>query len=151
MEHVINGLVKKHAELDGHIDYHKAQIKELTEGMKSIGEAIKVIEPEFNLREIKAKQHKPNNRFFKSREATQLLLDGMRESGGEASTLDLLASVALKKGIDVDSLSYEERRAFKATLFTITKRLQKRGVVKELRREGAVIVWALCELDAAST
>ena len=146
---MISGLAKKHAELDGLIDHHQDKIKELKDDLRSIREAIKVIDPDYNLREIKAKQPKKNNRYFKSREATQLLLDGMREADGEVSTNDLFEGIARKKGIILDNLAYEDRRAYKATLFTITKRLQKRGVLKELRREGTEIVWGLCQLDNA--
>ena len=78
--HVINGLVSKHSELAGQIEHHQKQIKQIQKDLTAIAAAIKVIEPDFNLREIKAKAPKPNNRFFKSREATQLILEAFRDT-----------------------------------------------------------------------
>jgi len=141
--HVINGLVSKHSELAGQIDHHNKQIKQIQKDLTAIAGAIKVIEPDFNLREIKAKAPKPNNRFFKSREASQLILEVFRDSGNDISTSEVFDRVASAKGIDIDSMKDEDWKAFKATLFTIMKRMQKRGIIEEGGREGQTIIWRL--------
>ena len=141
--HLIGGLVSKHSELAGQIDHHQKQIKQIQKDLTAIGGAIKVIDPDFNLREIKAKAPKPNNRFFKSREASQLILEAFRDIDGDATTADIMNHVAHKKGIDVEALSPQDWRAFKATLFTIMKRMQKRELIKEVSRDGQLITWRL--------
>ena len=72
--HVISGLVSKHSELAGQIQQRQQEIAELKGDLDKIASAIKVIEPEFNLRAIKSKIIKPQNRYFKPREANKLLL-----------------------------------------------------------------------------
>jgi len=141
--HVITGLVTKHSELMGQIEYHQSQIVQLKRDMDSIGGAIKIVQPEFNLREIKAKTTKRNNRFFKSREASQLILEVFRDSGTDVSTSEVFDRVASLKGIVIDELEDKDWKAFKATLFTIMKRMQKRGILEEAGREGQTIIWRL--------
>jgi len=51
--------------------------------------------------------------------------------------------VATLKGIELDAMKDEDLKAFKATLFTIMKRMQKRGIIEEERREGQAIIWRL--------
>ena len=145
--HVISGLVDKHSEISGQIEYHQKQIAQLKRDADSIGGAIKIIDPEFNLREIKAKQVKPQNRFFKSREASQLILEAFRDIGGDVATDDIQANVAQKKELDLDAMSVEDRKAFKATLFTIMKRMEKREVIQPVNKRGTVIVWRLLPSD----
>ena len=146
MEHVISGLVKKHSELAGKIEYHRSQIKELNDDRQSIGEAIKVLQPDFNLRDIRSKQVKPNNRFFKSREASILLLDSMREAQGPCTTIEIVGAVALKKDIDLAELNKRDRDAFKATLFTVLKRQEERGVIVKEGKAGTAYLWQLADL-----
>ena len=141
--HVIGGLVSKHSELSGQIQHHQKQIKDIQRDLAAIAGAIKVIEPDFNLREIKAKTPKPNNRFFKSREASQLILEVFRDAVSDISTSEVIDRVATLKGIELDAMKDEDLKAFKATLFTIMKRMQKRGIIEEERREGQAIIWRL--------
>ena len=140
---VISGLVTKHSELAGQIQHYQKQIDRMQADMNAIGSAIKIIDPEFNLREIKAKTPKPNNRFFKSREATQLILEAFRDLGGDQATDAIQAYIAERKQLDLEAMTVEGRRAFKATIFTIMKRLQKRNLISESDRRGTVIVWRL--------
>ena len=141
--HLIGGLVSKHRELAGQIDHHQKQIKNIQKDLAAIAGAIKVIEPEFNLREIKAKAVKPQNRFFKNREASQLLLEAFRNIGGDIKTCDLHANVAQKKGLDLEAMEYEDRRAFKATLFTILKRMEGRELIQQVGKDGTAVIWQL--------
>ena len=144
---VISGLVTKHSELAGQIQQHEQQIKKLKADIDAIGKSIKIIEPEFNLREIKAKAPKPNNRFFKSREATQLILEAFRDANGDAATDDIQSAVAKRKDLDLEALSIDDCRAFKATVFTIMKRLEKRGMIQQVDKRGTIIVWRLLPCD----
>lgn len=141
--HLISGLVTKHSELAGEIQAYQQRITELKVDLDKIASAIHVINPEFNLRAIKSKIKKPQNRFFAPREAYKLLLECFRDAGGDINSRDLYANVAKKKGLEFETMDSREVRYFKMTLHTTLKRLQESETIKEVDRVGAVIVWRL--------
>ena len=141
--HVISGLVTKHSELAGQIQVHQQRMIELKADLDKIASAIKVIEPEFNLRAIKSKVIKPQNRFFKPREANKMLLECFRDAEGDISSSELHTNVAIRKGLDLKAMESDEARYFKMTLHTTLKRMQESKIIEEVGRNGAVIVWRL--------
>ena len=93
--HLISGLVTKHGELAGEIQEHQQRVAELKHDLDKIASAIHVIDPEFNIRAIKSKIKKPQNRYFEPREANKLLLECFRDAAGDISSSDLYANVCL--------------------------------------------------------
>ncbi len=138
--HVISGLVAKRGELDGEIDYHQKLINGISDQLKALDAAIKVFDPEYKLRNIKAKKYHRKNHFFRHGEGNTLLMDLMREAGGEITTPQIVDKAARLKGL---SLTDVDRKSFSASLFTILKRLQGKGIVEEVGRVDNVIRWAL--------
>jgi len=138
--HVISGLVSKHSELAGEIDYHQNRVKQIRADVEAVATAIKVFDPDYDLRTIKAKPVRAKNQFFKHGESNRLLLDVIREAEGDISTPEIVEEVARVKGIDLPSI---DRKAFTATLFTVLKRLQGKKVIEEVGRVDGVIVWRM--------
>ena len=141
--HVISGLVSKHSELAGQIQQRQQEIAELNGDLDKIASAIKVIEPEFNLRAIKSKIKNPQNRYFRPREANKLLLECFREAQADITSTDLYKAVAVTKGLDLDTMEDRQVKYFKMTLHTTLKRLQESETIQEVERRGPVIVWRL--------
>lgn len=138
--HVISGLVSKHSELSGEIDYHQSRINQIRSDVEAVATAIKVFDPDYDLRTIKAKSVRAKNQFFKHGESNRLLLDVVREAKGDISTPEIVEGVAKIKGVDLDSVDH---RAFTASLFTVMKRLQGKKVIEEVGRVDGVIVWRM--------
>lgn len=138
--HVISGLVAKCSELSGELEYHQNKIKQIGHDVAVLESAIKIIDPDYDLRTIKAKQRRVKNNFFAHGEGNTLLMDLFRESKGRISTSQIIERAAQKKGYDLASI---DRKAFTASLFTTIKRLQAKGVVNEVDRVNNVIVWEL--------
>jgi hypothetical protein len=136
----MSALVSKRGELHGQIDYHQNEIKKIKIDMESMDRAIKVFDPDYDLRKIKSRKTNGKNNFFEPREGNTLLLDVFRETARPISTGDLLDEVILRKGFDREVIDV---KALRASLFVILKRLQTSGVVKELERDGLVIIWGL--------
>jgi len=138
--HVISGLVSKHSELAGEIDYHQSRVKQIRADVEAVATAIKVFDPDYDLRTIKAKPVRAKNQFFKHSESNRLLLDVIREAKGDISTPEIVEGVAKIKGIDLDII---DRKAFTASLFTVLKRIQNKNVIEEADRVDGVIVWRM--------
>lgn len=138
--HVISGLVAKHSELAGEIDYHQNKIKKIKVDIDAVETAIKVFDPDYDLRSIKLKAVRSKNHFFKHGESNKLLMDVIRDVDRDISTSGIVDEVAKRKGIKLDSI---DRKAFTASLFTVLKRLQSKSVIKEVDRVDNVIVWRM--------
>ena len=67
-------------------------------------------------------------------------MDIFREVDRPISTGDLLDEVIARKGFDREVIDV---KALRASVFVILKRLQASGIVKELERDGLVIIWTL--------
>ena len=111
--------------------------------MSTMDAAIKVFDPDYNLSKIKKRKTNGKNSFFEPREGNTLLLDIFRETARPISTGDLLDEVIARKGFDREVIDV---KALRASLFVILKRLQASGIVKELERDGLVIIWELVAL-----
>jgi len=72
-------------------------------------------------------------------------MDIFRELNRPISTGELLDEVIARKGFDREVIDV---KALRASVFVILKRLQKSGIVKELERDGLVIIWGLSEICA---
>jgi len=138
--HVMSALVSKRGELHGQIDYHQSEIKQLKSDMESIDKAIKVFNPDYDLRKIKSRKANGKNSFFEPREGNTLLMDIFREVARPISTGDLLNEVISRKGFDTEVIDV---KALRASLFVILKRLQKSNVIEEVNRDGLEIIWNL--------
>lgn len=138
--HVMSALVTKRGELSGQIDYHQNEIKKIKADMASMDAAIKVFDPDYDLSKIKKRKTNGKNSFFEPREGNTLLMDIFREVARPISTGDLIDEVIQRKGFDREVIDV---KALRASLFVILKRLQKSGVIREVERDGLVIVWGL--------
>jgi len=109
------------------------KIRQIKADMDAVSASIKVFNPDYDLRTIKAKSKRSSSQIFKHGESSTLLMDVIREADRDISTTDIVDEVAKRKGIDLASV---DRRAFTASLFTVLKRLQAKEIIKEASRVG---------------
>lgn len=96
--HVISGLVFKRSELAGLVEHHRKQIARIGDDLKALDAAIKIFDPDYDLRTVRAKSHLTKNSFFEHGEASKLILDVLRETEGKLNTLDIGNCIAARKG-----------------------------------------------------
>ena len=136
----ISGLVAKRSELSGDVHYHADKIRQTKKEIATIDAAIKLFDPDYNIRLIPSKRRAEKNKFFRNGECSRLLMDIIRDSGTPISTQDVVETTASSKGIDLEDI---DRRAFNASIFTVLKRLQSRGIIAEDSRIESVIQWVI--------
>ena len=141
--HVMSALITKRGELAGQIDYHQSEIKQLKVDMDSLDKAIKVFDPDYDLRKIKTRKTNGKNNFFEPREGNTLLMNIFREVDRPISTHELMDEIIERKGFDTEVIDV---KALRASVFAILKRLQSTGIVEELKRDGLVIIWQLTHI-----
>jgi hypothetical protein len=78
--HIISGLVSKRSELAGLAQHYQAEINRISGDIKHIDATIKLFDPEFDLRTVRAKEHRERNQSFNKGECQRTILDILRES-----------------------------------------------------------------------
>ena len=138
--HVISALVAKRGEFSGQIGYHQKQIKQIQVALAAIDTAVKIFDDSYDLSSIKSKRPANKNSFFQNREGSTLLMEIFRAAHAPISTHDIMNKVMEKKGFDSELI---DTKALRSSVFVILKRLQTKNVIKEVGRDGLVIIWSL--------
>lgn len=121
------------------MDHHKKELARLAEELQAIDKAIKVFGPSYSIAGIRTKRYQRKNSFFEYGEANKLVLDIIRR-GQPISTSDIVAELAIVKGIDADSDLFP---LFKDSVKSTLKRQKKQGLIVDDHREKGVSFWKI--------
>ena len=138
--YAISDLIEKRRELSGQVEHYKDQIKVVKADLAAIDAAIKIFDPEFDLRTIKPKGIRSINQFFAHGESTTLLMDLLREAAKPLTTTEIVDEAASRKGYSFDNI---DRRSFTASIFTTLKRLEEKEVAEQSGKQGLAVLWKL--------
>jgi len=141
--HVVSGLVSKRSELAGLIEHYMHEIKRMDADLHHLDATIKMFDPDYDLRTIRAKQHRKNNIYFKSGECARLVSDVLREAGSVMSTEAVALAVLKKKGLDADNKDVVV--FFKKAAITALRHQANRKLVKNTGHatDGITLLWVL--------
>ena len=143
--HVVSGLVAKRSELSGIILNHQAVIKQLTADIANIDGAIKLFEPDYDLRTIKAKAPRQANPWFEHGEVGRMVLDALRTMTTPLSTRQIGEAMLAVKGVIVETS--KERDALLKIVLCAAQSLERKGIVKMVGRVSdsarSAMLWVL--------
>ena len=144
--HVVSGLVAKRSELSGLIAHYQDEIRRIAADLAHVDGAIKIFEPDFDLRTVRPKAHRQSNPYFEQGEIPRMVLDILRTSNGEPmSTRDVGERMLHAKGIARDDV--ENWDAVLKPILSALKRLTTAGsvvMVGRVSRPGrAMMLWKL--------
>lgn len=126
--HVVSGLVAKRSELSGQYQQHQEAMREIVAAISSIDTAIKLFDPDYDLRTIKSKVPKHTTKWLDHGEASRFILDTLRTATSPLSTRQLGEAMVKYKGLVVNG-SKEWDLALKPVLGA-AQRLAKKGTIK---------------------
>ena len=139
--HVMSGLIAKRCDLAGELVQFEKEIKRISAGMEALDVAIKLFDPDYDLRKLKAKRKFNRNTFFKNGEASRLILDLLRTTDRPLNTVELAYGAAKAKGINLETAN---QNALKACILTVLSRLRTNGTIMEVGRgDNQTIRWSL--------
>ena len=144
--HVVSGLVAKHSELAGIIQFHRAEIERVAADLKHLNATIKLFSPEIDLRSLGAKRVTSSSacvggfKQFKSKESHTLVLDQLRVATEPLSAAMICAAIMADRGMEETK---DLRISIQRTLTGTLRRLEKRGLVKEVERAGLTVFWQI--------
>ncbi len=142
--HMVSGLVAKHAELAGLIQFHRAEIERVAADLKHVDATLKLFSPEFDLRSLGVKRVRKSSlggfKRFKGNESQTIVLDQLRQAKKPISATMICTALMVARGIED---TREMRISINRTLTGTLRRLEKRGLVKEVGRSGVTSLWQL--------
>ncbi len=144
--HVVSGLVAKHSELAGIIQFHRAEIERVAADLKRLDATIKLFAPETDLRSLGVKRMTSSSasvggfKHFKSKESHTLVLDQLRVATEPLSAVMICTTIMADRGMEDTK---ELRISIQRTLTGTLRRLEKRGLVKEVERAGLTVFWQI--------
>ena len=142
--HIVSGLVAKHSELAGLIKFHHIEIERIAADLKHLDATLKLFAPEIDIRTLTSKRVRKSSmggfKRFKCKESHTLVLDQLRVATAPLTTAMICTSIMDDRGMDDTK---ELRISIQRTLTGTLRRLAKRGMVKEVGRDGVSILWQL--------
>ena len=130
--HVISGLVAKRSELDGIIQFHRNELQRLSGDVAHLDAAIKLFDPDYDLRTIKAKAPRQVNPWFEHGEANRRVMDILRASSTPLSTRQIGEAMIAAKGVTVTGT--QEWDSVLKPVLSAAQRLERKGILKMLGR-----------------
>jgi hypothetical protein len=144
--HVVIGLVAKHSELAGIIRFRRAEIERITADLKHLDATIKLFSPETDLRSLGMKRVISSStsvggfKHFSNKKSHTLVLDQLRIATEPLSAVMICTAIMGDRGMeDTKKLRISIQRTLTDTL----RRLEKRGLVKEVDRPGLTVFWQI--------
>ncbi len=143
--HVVSGLVAKRSELAGQYRQHQEAMQVISAAISSIDIAIKLFDPDYDLRTIKCKVPKHTTKWLNHGEAGRFVLNALRAASTPLSTRQIGEAMIKHKGLTVNGAK-EWDLALKPVL-AAARRLEQKGSIKMIGRvdgfpRGAMI-WEL--------
>jgi hypothetical protein len=146
--HVVSGLIAKHSELAGKIQFHRAEIERVSADLKHLDATIKLFSPETDLRSLGVKRVTSLSasmggfKHFKNKESHTLVLDKLRVATEPLTAVMICTAIMADRGMEE---SKELRISIQRTLTGTLRRLEKRGLVKEVGKtdNGLSVLWQI--------
>lgn len=138
--HVISGLIAKKAELSGLFKHYQLELGKIASDLQHIDATIKLFDPKFDLRTVKAKGVRERNQYFKPGECARITLNVLRESTVRMNSRDIAVAVQSSKGLDG---SPDTSKQVQKSVFATLGRLEAKGLAKRTGKEGLLYYWQL--------
>nr|VGM37050.1 Uncharacterised protein [Klebsiella pneumoniae] len=139
--HVVSGLVAKRSEVSGLISHYQHEIARLQGDMQHLDATIKLFDPDYDLRTIRAKQIRQSSRLFANGECHRLMLEALREMDGQGSTGEIALRIHARKGLEEDTL-----KAVHHGLDAVLRRAASSGLLVKVGRNESGNLWKLADL-----
>jgi len=134
--HVVSGLVAKRAEMSGLIQKYQSEIDRILSEISHIDATIKLFSPEYDLRSIRAKKRRVQNKYFKPGECPRLVLDILRKAECSITSRQISEAMLQAKGLEpnAEMIDQMQRNALGVLKILENKRLVVQGMPEGLAR-----------------
>lgn len=137
---VLHALTRKRAELAGKIEHNQLELRHLIAELNHIDAAIRIFNPDIDVRAIRSKPVPPRHAAFKG-EVTRVVLRTLRESEVPLTSRDLAVVLMRERGLNPD-----DRELALIMVKRIGQCLQskrRKGLVRVAASVGALQAWEI--------
>lgn len=145
--HIVSGLVAKHSELAGLIQFHRTAIERIVTDLQHLDATLKLFAPEIDLRSLGTRRVRQSSvgggfKRFKSKESHTLVLDQLRVAAEPLTTVMMCTAIMADRGMEDTK---ELRTSIQRTLTGTLRRLEQRGLVIDVGRaeNGLSALWQI--------
>lgn len=145
--HIVSGLVAKHSELAGLIQFHRSEMERVAVSLQHLDATLKLFAPEIDLRSLGTRRVRQSSvgggfKRFKSKESHTLVLDQLRVAVEPLTTVMMCTAIMANRGMED---TQELRTSIQRTLTGTLRRLEQRGLVKDVGRaeNGLSALWQI--------
>lgn len=138
--HVVSGLIAKRADMAGMIGHHKKEMERLMGALGHLDATIKLFAPEFDLRTVRAKEHRKRNQYFRPGECQRLVLEIFRDARGPLSSRQIAEQIIERMQMDPSSILIEQMQK---NAIAVVHRLEKADTVALAGKDGLGQTWTL--------
>lgn len=138
--YAISGLVAKRSEMAGMIEHHQKEIERLRQCLYQIDAAIRIFDPAYRIRSIKATEYRRYSRIFKKGECYRLCLEALRRADDVLSTTLITEIIMHKK-----SVPQEQQSTVTDSVNNSLRFAERRGIVQRVGMDGVSIRWKIAD------
>lgn len=141
LDHTINALIRKRAEIAGQIECHQDALNQLIVDLDNVDHTLRLFAPDIDLEEIEPKPVPPRNQAFKG-EMKRLVLDAMkRAKGAPIDSRELTQIVMQYRGLGTSNLRL--RATMLKRVCAALNAMRRRGLVVSEKGENGLLAWRL--------
>ena len=137
---VLNGLVKRHADLLGEAEAIRAQLDEISAALIHLDATILLLDPAFDLTAVRPRNHMVEDPYY-ARPHARIILGLLREAGEPLTTVEIKHRVMAMEGLD--ARDPRVRRETGKRVSNALNRQRMRGTVRSEPGDGHVVKWAV--------
>ncbi|MDP1950542.1 MAG: hypothetical protein Q8K59_05520 [Nitrosomonas sp.] len=122
--------------MSGLIHKYQTEIDRISSEISHIDATIKLFSPEYDLRSIRAKKRRVQNKYFKPGECPRLVLDILRKAGCSITSRKISEAMLQTKGLELNAemIDQMQRNALGVLKILENKRLVVQGMPEGLAR-----------------
>ena len=139
-DYVIQGLIKRHAELAGEGRAIRARLAQVDTDLVHLASVIRQFDPECEVESIRPKRQAGPGKAYRG-ERSRLLLEVLREAGKPLTAAEIVRGMLLRHGVDP-----EDRLAVRKLAKPVDAALarqERRGVLAAAREPGRLVLWTV--------
>ncbi len=140
-EYVVNGLVKRRAEIAGEIENTQKKLGDLVEDLAQLDAVILQFDPSYEIKSIVPKAWRPPEHWSKRGEMSRVILGIMRQATEPLTTRDIALQLLTERALDKND---------KALVRLMTKRVavslrgyRESGHIRSMQGPGQYNLWEL--------
>ena len=138
-EHVIFGLIRKHAEIEGEIMALNKKLRALSEQKSAIALSLKTFDPNYKHRLLPPIRPKSKSRIFPHGTFARGILEVMREASCPLTAREITNRLLAKYGIELSDTA-----DVNCVLEKVRKDLHRRkGRMFQFNNQGKIVLWSL--------